>query len=82
MIRVALFMVDTYAVLVKIVVLSLSSKLEISRCTFFKPAANVTSVVVYAERQRSTALHGKAEFSAAHHLHQSVTVYLDDMYVV
>ena len=52
-ISVACFMVDIYLVLVKIVVLTLSSK--VCRCTFSKPAANITSVVVYNERQRVTA---------------------------
>ena len=47
-------MVDIYLVLVKIVVLTLSSKLKVSCCTFSKPNANVTSIVVYAERQHIT----------------------------
>ena len=71
-------MVDIYPVLVKIVVLTLSSKLKVSRCTFCKPATNVTFVVVYAERHRSTAWHRIANFNAAHQLHQPVMVYLDE----
>ena len=62
-ISVAFFVVDTYPVLVKLVVLTLSSKLKVSRCTLSKPAAKVTSVVVYAERQHSRARHGTAQNS-------------------
>ena len=69
-------MVDIYLVLVKIVVLTLSSKLKVCCCTFSKPGTNVTSIVVYAERQHSTARHGIMKFSAVLHLHQPVTVYL------
>ena len=54
-------MVDIYPVLVKLVVLSLSSKLKVSHCTFSKPYANITSFVVYDERRHGTARDGVKE---------------------
>ena len=72
-ISVACFMVDIYPVLVKIVMLTLSSKLKVSRRTFSKSATNITSVVV---AQQGTARN--REVLQGHHLHQPVTVYLDE----